>query len=105
MTTRYLQNKLAILTAIGIVFIQVPSLAQGGPNVNADVNANEIYNQIGDTLGSLGVVGSGTVRDTEHAWCVFNDWRARDSMKNTYRGGNINFKTTFGGTWFCVKKS
>ncbi len=101
MTTRYLKNKIIILTAIGIIFGQVPSsLAQ-----NVDANGNILYDQLGNTLGSLGLVGTGVVRDEKHTWCVFNDWEARDRMKGTYKGGNINFKTTFGGTWFCVKKS
>jgi len=110
-TPRYLK-RLAILTVSGIIFGQVPSIAgaagKGGSAAiapNVDVNGNTLIDQLGGALGSLGMVGTGVVRDTDLAWCVFNDWHARDRMKDTYHGGNINFKTTFGGTWFCVKKT
>jgi hypothetical protein len=94
---------LMILTSLGMFIGQSPSLAQkvGG---NIDVNANKAYKQIGDTLGTLGIVGTGVQKETDDAWCVMNDWQARDKMKTKYKGSNINFKTTLGGTWFCVMK-
>ena len=103
MTKGHALISLMILTSLGMFIGQGPSLAQkvGG---NVDVNANEAYDQIGGTLGSFGMVGTGVQKDMPDKWCVFNDWRARDQMKTTHKGGNINFKTTFGGTWFCVKK-
>ena len=102
MTKGHALISLMILTSLGMFIGQGPSLAQ--QVLGQVVDANKAYQQLGDSLGTLGMVGTGVQKDTPDAWCVFNDWRARDQMKTTHKGGNINFKTTFGGTWFCVKK-
>jgi hypothetical protein len=107
MNTRQLFSGLLTATFLLAPLIgQGSSLAQKGVSgaANIDVNANKAYNQIGDTLGSLGIVGTGVQKETDDVWCIFNDWQARDRMKTKYKGSNINFKTTFGGTWFCVMK-
>jgi hypothetical protein len=102
MTKGHALISLMILTSLGMFIGQGPSLAQ---RIQGKVDANKAYQQLGASLGTLGMVGTGVTKDTPDAWCVFNDWRARDQMKTKYKGGNLNFKTTFGGTWFCVMKS
>jgi hypothetical protein len=77
----------AILAAISVLFGQTPAFA-------------DIFR----TLGDMGIASTGTVKESESLWCVFNDWKARDEMKSMYTGKNLNFSTTLGGIWFCVQK-
>jgi hypothetical protein len=101
MNAKQLFSSLLTATVLLVPIVgQGSSLAQTGANIDA----NKAYNQIGGTLGSLGIVGTGVQKETDDVWCIFNDWQARDRMKAKYKGSNVNFKTTFGGTWFCVLK-
>jgi hypothetical protein len=90
--SKLIQRGLFVLTTTSILLVPgPPCLAQSlldSPN----------------WLNGLGAVPNGSMKETEDLWCVFNDWQARDAMKRKYTGNNVNIKTTFGGTWFCVQK-
>ncbi|MGP0026927.1 MAG: hypothetical protein ACLPKE_26755 [Streptosporangiaceae bacterium] len=60
-----------------------------------------------DLLGSLGIQPTGTVKENEQVWSVFNDWAARDQRANiegTFNNGRFSIGTTFGGKWYCCMK-
>lgn len=60
-----------------------------------------------DLLGYLGIQPTGTVKENDEVWCVFNDWEARDQkarIEGTYDNGRFSIGTTFGGRWYCCKK-
>lgn len=66
-----------------------------------------LVNQVIELLGTLGITPSGTVRESNDVWCVFNDWQARDQRANgegTFEEGRFSIGTTFGGRWYCCKK-
>lgn len=71
-------------------------------------NIPESYaNGIIGMLGYLGIQPSGTVKENDEVWSVFNDWEARDQrarIEGTYDNGRFSIGTTFGGRWYCCMK-
>ncbi len=66
-----------------------------------------VYNEVKNWLATLGVTPSGTVRETDTVWSIFNDHAARDSRaqaEGTYDSGRFSISTTFGGKWYCCMK-
>jgi hypothetical protein len=88
--SRYAVVGLNILSSSFIFFQQSPAFAQQSSPFS--------------WVESLGSVPSGTIKDMNDLWCVFNQWEQRDKMKSIYRGDNVNFDTQLGGKWFCVQK-
>jgi hypothetical protein len=71
------------------------------PEVIAEV-AGEAYK----LLQSLGIQPSGTIKETNDYWCIFNNWQDRDKYAQAHGAMDKRFstKTPAGGTWYCVKK-
>ena len=55
-------------------------------------------------LGYLGIQPSGTIKENNEVWCVFNEWGARDQRASIEGGGRFSLGTTFGGRWYCAMK-
>ncbi|MEC4812649.1 MAG: hypothetical protein SAK29_05150 [Scytonema sp. PMC 1069.18] len=58
-------------------------------------------------LGHLGIQTTGTVKEDDKVWCVFNDHKARCQrarIEGTYDNGRFSIGTTFGGRWYCCMK-
>jgi hypothetical protein len=59
-------------------------------------------------LGYLGTQPTGTVKKNDEVWCIFNYWEAsyrRPEIEGIYENGRFSIGTTFGGKWYCCKKS
>ena len=57
------------------------------------------------SIQSLALI-TGNVWETTEAWCVFNDWEARDQqarIRETYDAGRYSIDTPF-GRWYCTMK-
>ncbi len=64
-------------------------------------------NGIISMLGYLGIQPSGTVKENDEVWSVFNEWEARDQrarIEGTFENGRFSIGTTFGGRWYCCMK-
>lgn len=58
-------------------------------------------------LGYLGIQPSGTVKENDEVWSVFNEWEARDQrarIEGTFENGRFSIGRTFGGRWYCCMK-
>ncbi len=80
-------------------------LAGGKPGVGANVNVNA--NDITAFTDGLGIAPSGTVRENENVYCIFNNWEDRDKYAKaveTYDTGRFSRGTQFGGRWYCALK-
>jgi hypothetical protein len=57
-------------------------------------------------FSSLGIQPTGTIKDSDDTWCVFNDWSSRDQrahIEDTFER-RFSVATTFGGRWYCYVK-
>jgi hypothetical protein len=94
------------LMSVGVILcgavISGPTVAQ-----KLNVDANQTANQASDFLQNLGIQPSGSIKETNDYWCIFNNWRDRDSYAHahgTYDDGRFSTGTMFGGRWYCSVK-
>jgi len=82
--------------------------AQGvGATIDVSGVPQSVANSVLGLVGYLGIQPTGTVKENDETWCVFNDWAARDQrarIEGTYDNGRFSVGTTFGGRWYCCMK-
>jgi hypothetical protein len=100
--TKMTSFKIALMS-VGVILcgavISGPTVAQ---KLNVDVN--QTANQASSFLQNLGIQPSGSIKETNDYWCIFNNWQDRDNYAHahgTYDNGRFSTGTMFGGRWYC----
>jgi len=104
-------NCIARCAAIAALVVSAGTVTSGQvaaqrPELKVDVN--QAANQASSFLQNLGVQPSGSIKETDDYWCIFNNWQDRDNYARahgTFDNGRFSTSTTFGGRWYCSVKA
>jgi len=91
-------------TVFSSIALSLALSSQASAAISVDVSGAPESSAKGLThmLGYLGIQPTGTVKANETSWCVFNDWKARDTKASANgHSGRYSLATTFGGKWYC----
>jgi type II secretory pathway pseudopilin PulG len=101
---------LGLALLVGTLSSVAPVTADAQVTANIDVNQaiNQQINQATTLLQNLGIQPSGSIKETNDYWCIFNNWSDRDNYARahgTFDNGRFSTGTTFGGRWYCTVKA
>ena len=111
MGLKFKKYLIAPVLMCGLLTIAPASQAGGMPDgfnlPSHPLTDQGVRNDASNLLQNLGIQPSGTVKENNEVWCVFNDWQARDNRANfegTFNNGRYSTGTPFGGKWYCTMK-
>jgi len=104
-------NCIARCVAIAALVVSAGAVTSGQagaqkPTLRVDVN--QAGNQASSFLQNLGIQPSGSIKETNDYWCIFNNWGDRDNYARahgTFDDGRFSTGTMFGGRWYCAVKA
>ena len=103
-------NCIARYAAIAALVVSAGAVTSGqaaAQRPTLKIDTNQAANQASSFLQNLGIQPSGSIKETNDYWCIFNNWGDRYNYaraRGVFDDGRFSTGTMFGGRWYCTVK-